>query len=200
MIDAPAHPDDTAARLLAAARDLFLSAGLAGFSMRKVAAAVGVSATAIYRHYDDKDALIFAVAEEGFRLFGEHLVAGQGAPDALSRLLAAGDGYLSFALEHTDYYRVIFMSDAPCMQRFTDAANTRFQPTFQFLVDRVGQCQAEGQIRPGDPVALAVGVWAHCHGLVSLWIGGHLSSLREQASFVAFFRASVRDHLAGIRA
>ena len=55
-----AQADDTAARLLACARDLFLAEGVAGFSMRKVASAAGVSATAIYRHYDDKETLLFA--------------------------------------------------------------------------------------------------------------------------------------------
>lgn len=193
-----ALPDDTSARLLACARDLFLREGLAGLSMRKVAGAAGVSATAIYRHYDDKEALLFAVAEEGFRRFGEHLATGLDAPDLLGRLHGTGDGYLRFALDHTDYYRVIFMSESVCSQRFAEAANARFGPTFQFLVDRVRECQEAGLVRAGDPAGLAVSIWAHCHGLASLWIGGHLQSLQEQAAFEVFFRDSVRGFVAGL--
>ncbi len=62
--------------ILAAARDLYLTHGLTGFSMRKVADAVGISATAIYRHFDGREALILAVVDEGFRRFGTYLYRG----------------------------------------------------------------------------------------------------------------------------
>ena len=198
----PSHQpqaDDTAARLLACARDLFLAEGVAGFSMRKVASAAGVSATAIYRHYDDKEALLFAVAEEGFRRLGQQIGIGLAAPDPLARLSAACDGYQRFALDHTEYYRVIFMSETLTTERLTEAAKTRFQPIFQLLVDRVRECQDAGLLRAGEPAGLALSVLAHIHGLVSLWIGGHLAPLSERAAFVAFFRGSIQDLLSGLR-
>lgn len=196
---APPLPEDTADRILVCARDLLLAGGLDGLTMRRVAAAAGLSATAIYRHYEDREALVFAVAEEGFRRFASHLYRGLDAPDPLARMHATGEGYLAFALEHTAYYRVIFMSEAGCFERLADEAARRFSPTFLFLVDRVRECQEHGLIRAGDPAGHAITVWAHCHGLASLWIGGNLRSLGDEAAFGAFYRASVQTVLLGLR-
>src|SRR4051812_39557695 len=75
---APARPfvrglTDTRALLVTAARDLFLEAGEAGFSLREVARRVGVSPAAVYRHFDGKEALIFAACTQGFAVFSSYL-------------------------------------------------------------------------------------------------------------------------------
>jgi AcrR family transcriptional regulator len=61
-----ARIDDTRAQLLAAARGLFLESGPAHFSLRESARHVRVSAPAVYRHFDDKGALLFAACTQGF--------------------------------------------------------------------------------------------------------------------------------------
>lgn len=193
-------PEDTAARLLECARDLYLAEGPSGFSMRRIAGAAGVSATAIYRHYRDKEALMFAVAAEGFRLFKEALSEGQRADDPMGRLFATNAGYLRFAVEHTDYYRVIFMSDPRVYQRFLSEARPRMAPTFELLVDRVRECQAHGYLREGDPSELALHIWAHCHGLVSLWICGLMQGLEDTEVFSAFYTSSVMGFVSGLGA
>jgi len=45
------HKDELTGEILAAARDLFVHEGYESFSMRKLAAAVGCSAGAIYNHF-----------------------------------------------------------------------------------------------------------------------------------------------------
>lgn len=64
---------DTRTRILNAARELYLEGGHRSVTMRGVAERVGVTATALYRQFDDKDALMNEVVDEGFRRFGRYL-------------------------------------------------------------------------------------------------------------------------------
>src|SRR6188768_3846129 len=142
----PARPfvrglSDTRALLVTVARDLFLEAGEAGFSLREVARRVGVSPAAVYRHFDGKEALIFAACTQGFEVFSSYLVRALAASTPLERALASCDQYRRFGLENPRDYRFIFMSPAEQVhlpKKLVPAASD--QPmlpqysTFQFLV------------------------------------------------------------------
>src|SRR4029079_14035664 len=91
------------------------------------------TSAAIYRHFDGKEALLAAVAAEGFRLFGSCLMAALARPAPLDRMRAAGEQYMRFALERPRDYRVIFMSEVPDHLAPAPGATA---PSFQFLVDR----------------------------------------------------------------
>lgn len=187
-----ANATDTRQRLLDSARDIYLQDGLAGLSMRKVAQAAGVSAPAIYRHFDSKEALLTAICSEGFQMFARSLWQGLEGTTPRDRLRRTGLGYLRFGIEHASYYRVIFMSPVEDLGfgQMPKNAQEKISPTFQFLVDRVRECMAAGILPPRDPVELATTIWAHCHGLVSLYLSGHLS-LHDRASFEAFYARSI---------
>src|SRR5512140_3277022 len=98
------------AEILEAARDLFLASGLSGVTMRRVASKVGVSATAIYRHYADKDDLLKAVVDLGRERFSTFLVRGLKGTTPRERLLLTGTGYLEFAFEQPHDYQIMFMA------------------------------------------------------------------------------------------
>ena len=104
---------ETRQAILETARDLYAEEGSLAISMRKIAEQVGISATAIYRHFDDKEHLLLEVCSEGFTLFGASLMKGLRGKTALERLELTGLGYRDFALEHPQYYRVMFMSPHP---------------------------------------------------------------------------------------
>ncbi len=194
------EPSDTRSRILSAASEVYAREGLVGLSMRRVAEKVGLTAAAIYRHFEDKEALLQALAEEGFRLFGAYLweALGESTPEA--RLQRTCERYLRFALEQSRYYQVIFISHADelGLERMSQHNCDRLGSTFQFLVDRVKECMVAGAVAEGDPVEVAVTIWAHVHGLVSLRLMGHLGRL-EEAQFVELYLRSVRRLLAGLR-
>ena len=171
----------TRQQLLEAARDLYAQHGPEGLSMRKVAQRVGVSATAIYRHYADKETLVMAVCEEGFRLFELSLMRGMRAKAPLDRLRMTGQGYLDFALEHPSYYRVMFMAAHPEFKKLQQESALAYSPSFQFLIDRVSECQRAGLLRQEDPQMTALSLWAHCHGLIALWLDELLPAPEAEA-------------------
>jgi AcrR family transcriptional regulator len=189
---------DTRARLLRYAREVYLEGGAAHFSLREVARRVGISAPAVYRHFDSKEALLGAVCQEGFRTFSSYLLRALAAPTPFERLRSAGDYYLRFALENAHDYRVIFMSDAVPLSAPAKKVDPReTSPTFQFLVDRVHECIAARDLAPGDAREIAGTIWAHVHGLASLRLSGHLGSVGDDKAFAAFFRRSTDHLLAG---
>ena len=190
---------DTRDHVLQAARQIYLREGLGGLSMRKVARDAGISATAIYRHFDDKEAMLISVAAQGSHLFMHYLSRGLKGNCPKERLELSGQGYLDFALEHSGYYRIMFMSsphdsglDKLCEQSAKD-----FAPTFQFLVDRVRECITEGILKKGDPDSIAATIWASCHGLVSLRLADLLAHLDED-QFRDFYLESTRAMLRGL--
>ena len=175
---------DTRERLLDEARDLYLQGGLAGFSLREVARRVGISAAAVYRHYDGKEALLHEVCGEGFRVFSSYLLKSLAAPTPKARLHAAAEQYLRFALEEPRHYRFIFMGAAADLGQLSlELPPGQHEPTFQFLIDRVRECIQAKVLARGDAELIATQIWAHVHGLVSLRLAGHLKRLPSDAEF-----------------
>jgi AcrR family transcriptional regulator len=171
----------TRERILGAARDLFLDAGSDGVAMRAVAARVGLTPMALYRHFKGREALLAAVVEQGHATFLGYLQRALAAPTPEARLARAGEEYLRFALDHPRDYAVMFMEKT--------ALHWRDVATFRFLVDRVRECAATGVLEVDDPEDTALTLWAHVHGLTSLYLAGKLD-LDEQA-FRALYQRSI---------
>ena len=198
------HP--TAADIVAAARDLFLEAGPSGMTMRAVAKRVGISATAIYRHFDDKEMLLAAVVAEGRELLGAYLFQALRGSTPAERLTLTGAKYLDFAFDHPGYYQVFFLS-WDRLQREThivgEADVARPPPTLQFLFDRVREAAADGAIAvdPADDqavLATVVHLWAHVHGLAALWVSGGAPAIMPLEGWRAMCAHSVATLVRGL--
>jgi AcrR family transcriptional regulator len=166
---------------------------------------VGVSAAAVYRHFDGKEALVFAACTQGFQLFSSYLVRALAQPTPLARLLSTGEQYRLFGLENPLDYRFIFMSSADELSQAAERRERRAgsgalpqDSTFRFLVDRINECMAAGVLASGDAQATAVLIWAHVHGLVSLRLCNHLEPVGDEQAFASFYRASVERLLRGL--
>lgn len=173
---------DTRQQILAEAREVFLKSGLAGFSMRAVADRVGVSATALYRHFDDKDALLAALLSEAFATFGAYLGRSLGARTPRDRFRAIGRAYVDFALDHSRDYQLMFLTNCAELgfKRIRREVDQRSEPTFELLVDRVRECMESGVFQKRDERGVALHAWATLHGVVSLWLLGQLKEAMDE--------------------
>lgn len=188
--------ESTKERLLAAARDHYLEVGPERFSLREVARRCELTPAAVYRHFDGKEALLAAICEEGFRVFGSYLFASLEVRDPLERMERAGQQYLRFALERPRDYRVMFMADPSGL---VAGAVPAPGASFEFLVDRVRECIDAGVFTARDPRETALTIWAHVHGLSSLWVSGQLRSTLSEDELRSVFGRSVDTLLSGLR-
>src|SRR4029450_13468313 len=109
------HHGDLRVVLLEAGEAELAERGIEGFSLRGVAKRAGVSHAAPAHHFRDANGLLTALAAEGFRRFVDKQRLRQQAADkdALSQLVAAGMGYIDFAMAHPALFRLMFSSDRP---------------------------------------------------------------------------------------
>lgn len=184
-------------RILARACELYLADGLDGFSMRKLARSLDVTAPALYRHYSAKEALLRDVIAEAFKVFGAYLYRALEGRTPQERLRLTGQSFVAFALEHPRFYEVIHVS--PHLLGFgalPPEVSSQACATRQFLVDRVRECIDAGVLAPDDPERVATSIWAFSHGLVSLLLGGLLAM--EKAEFLRFFQTSAAHLFVGL--
>jgi AcrR family transcriptional regulator len=193
-----ADGEQTKARLLGEARDLYLEAGLARFSLREVARRAGVSPAAVYRHYSGKEELLGAVCGAGFRIFASYLMPALSARTPRDRLRASAAQYLRFSLDHPRDYRFIFMGAAEDVAAVAPYGDAKSEPTFQFLVDRVRECVAAGVLEDGDDRVTAAIIWAHVHGLVSLRLSGQLADIGSDDAFARFYEHATDRLILGL--
>lgn len=184
-------------RILVCACDLYLKDGLDGFSMRKLAKQVGVTAPALYRHYDGREALLADVLREAHRTFSSYLYDALGEPTPLDRFFGAGEGYLRFVFDHPRWYGIIHTAPEHLgMDELPDDIMAMKASIHQFWNDRVRECQQAGILKEGDPELASVTMWAHAHGLVQLYHQGHFPVTPEQ--FRLLFKTSGARMMAGV--
>jgi AcrR family transcriptional regulator len=162
------HHGDLRAALVGAAMDPLEEGGEAELSLRAVARRAGVSAAAPYRHYDDREALVSAVAAVGYRELAERLAAAHPSPSTPDELASAAVAYVQFALERPALFRIMF--GQPC-DRDSDervAATAAVSLYVRGIVERT--------FPQADSEALATAVWALVHGLAFLHLDGKLDA------------------------
>jgi AcrR family transcriptional regulator len=144
------------------------------FTMRELSSDLGVSHTAAYRHFKDKEALLRAIAIEGFIRLGEFQQKGLSVKSPpLARLMHLGVSYVKFALSYPSHFRVMFgpvLSD----RKETPELATIAQKTFVPVVEEVRKCQDAKKLVSGNPEEIALTLWASVHGLSMLLIDGQV--------------------------
>jgi len=172
------HHGDLRTEILRAAGNIVEAQGGAGLSLREAARRAGVSHNAPYRHFADRDALLAALAAEGFAALDRALAlaAAQGPR-------ARGEAYVRFALEHPQRFRLMF--DGTLRLDAHPALREAAARTYQGLV-RAFEPLAGAQ---GAPTAAAA-AWALVHGLAQLLLDGHFADVpRAGPRADAFVRA-----------
>jgi AcrR family transcriptional regulator len=157
------HHGNLGPALIAAARTLLDADGPGAVSLREAARRVGVSATATYRHFTDKDHLLAAVAAEGYREFAMRLSAADVGGQGFSGM---GTAYIEFALAHPGLFRLMFGPLLRERERFPDlgaAADEAFEVLLagaRSFVGGIGE----------DAESIAYAAWSFAHGLARLVI------------------------------
>ncbi len=161
--------------------------------MRKLARTVGVTAPALYRHFDSREAVLHEVIGEAYRLLTEYLFRALGESTPRERLRRAAHGYMEFAIENPRLYEVIFVPPRVIgTEVLPPEVEARACAIGTFWDDRVRECIEAGILADGDAVEISQTLWAHAHGLITLHLRGRLADdgSMSDADFHKVFRAS----------
>jgi AcrR family transcriptional regulator len=170
----PYHHGNLRRALLDHALVMIRRGGVDALTLREIGAGVGVSRSALYRHFADKGALLTAVATEGFRALREQLVdAWESGGRGRAAFEAMGEAYVRFAIANPAHYRVMFGGALDPKATDPELA-TEGAGAFQALVDALSSLQREDIVRKDDLLQMARFVWALVHGVAMLGIDGQL--------------------------
>jgi AcrR family transcriptional regulator len=163
--------NDTKDIILSAACDIYLIEGYKGMSMRKVATLANISPTAIYRHYDNKEALHHEVLREGFKTFDSYLQNALSGSTPLERLNRAAGRFFDFATEQKRYYEILFLTmDHTVEHKVKGRLVSDATVSQKFMTDRVRECMQDGSFRDDDPEEVAMLLLSTCNGFFGLYI------------------------------
>ena len=195
------HHGDLRRTLIDAALRIVEHAGPGALALRELARHAGVSHAAPYRHFASREALLAALAVEGFRGLGAEMQASaRDARDPLARFGMLGRAYVRYAVAHPGHFKVMFSSDLYAAGE-TPELREAGEPTLRALVDCIAEGQAAGLVRAGDPAALAVPAWSMVHGVAMLLVDHQLVALLgERVDVDAQARAAVEVVARGLAA
>jgi AcrR family transcriptional regulator len=159
------HHGNLRAALLARAEAVLREDGAGALSLRELARDVGVSHGAPRRHFADKQALLDALAREGFERLGASLAAADPGGEFPARVEAVARAYVGFATAEANLLEVMFTAKhATPDSTLTAAADRAFEPVLGLIVDG----QEAGALAPGDVEGFGVSLLAALQGLAAL--------------------------------
>lgn len=190
------HHGDLKNALIRAGIEILSKEGVQALSLRKVAKQAGVSHAAPYAHFADKQALIAAIAAEGYKKLYEQLsMAKEQGDDPLACLVAVAFAYVQFAIDEPDHFRITFSGAVEAEQNYPEYVE-QSKRCFALVVTVVADCQRHGVLMQRDTQLTAVSIWASIHGFVQLFLSNQLPSvLTANYSVHALFKLHLEQCL-----
>jgi AcrR family transcriptional regulator len=188
----------TEERIAETALKLLETGGEDGVSMRRVAAAVGITPMAIYHHFADRKALLNFVVDREFTKYSETFQSVPRRGTYESQILSCMDTYIDYAFAHPRIFDYVFAESRPGARRFPDDFRARRSPTLNPVADLLQKAMEAGYLKQDDVWELAMELWAHTHGYVALYRGGRIDLPEKE--FRALVRRSIRRMIHGLKA
>ena len=198
------HHGDLRNALVASAVRLIETSGTSTFSLREAARDVGVSANAAYRHFDDKSALMTAVAAFGFRQLATQMVGAMASaaggrakgPASVARFKAVGRAYVEFAVAHPELFRVMFGEcGAECRQ--AEPGDDATEDPWSLLGKTLDALVADGLLAAERRPGAELKAWSVVHGFASLALDG-LASMPTAADRARALEALLEFTVVGL--
>ncbi|QPC88786.1 TetR family transcriptional regulator [Mesorhizobium sp. NBSH29] len=158
------HKAELRAELVAAAHDLVREQGYDGLTIRKLAQKVGYAPMSVYSYFADKQAILFALAEDVFERLAQRATRNQ-PTEPLASLIHGMHEFAAFGFENPNEYRIIFMTEK-AMDAETAEQHLKHNPALAGMRGCVLACLDAG-ILTGDAHAITTFLWTTAHGAIS---------------------------------
>ena len=172
---------ETRDKILDAARELFVTEGYEGVSMRRVAEKIEYSPTAIYVHFADKNELFHELCHQDYARLAEVFRSSVISADPVERLKQIGAIYADFGIRYPNHYKFMFMTQHPGLEPNDEDREIMGNPeedAYAFLKGAVQQAIDAGCLREElrDAELISQTLWAAVHGVISL----HIAKLKDE--------------------
>lgn len=184
-------------KILSVAIDVFLEKGAHALSLRDIARRAGLTPMAIYRHYEDKKALVEALLEAGFQEYADYLAIEQ-RPDAVEHLVALACRVFDFAVEKSAFFELMFFVSRTTMgMPGFDLVHKAHEPTYDIAYEAISACQQSGQMVTCDLRHLTNDILAWCVGFSAFYMSAKISQdpVRARDQFQRGFRRLIFPYL-----
>ena len=171
------HHGDLKAQLIREGLKLLDAEGYTGFSLRNVAKACGVSQTAPYRHFKNKDDLIGAITGQALERFAQCLedAVAKHPGDPRAQLTEMGVAYIRFFCENPETLRLLFLTDVRMRMRFYEDERVKKHNNTFGILNTVAQQLAEKHPKSGyTQQQIILHSWGLVHGIATLMVSGEL--------------------------
>ncbi|MFN8429397.1 MAG: TetR/AcrR family transcriptional regulator [Spirosomataceae bacterium] len=182
--------EEMKARILEAAKKLFLENGFEKTSIRNIAEEIEYSPGTIYLYFKDKNDLLFALHQQAFGVLMASFMNVATISDPFERLIALGHEYLRFAFDNPELYELMFLLTAPI--EALDCCNEVWEDgrrSYDLLKMVVSECQQAGYFKNIDLEDLSLIIWSAVHGLVSIHLRRRSMIFSEEERLPRLYRA-----------
>jgi AcrR family transcriptional regulator len=157
--------------IIEAAIEIIQNEGIKMLSLRNVARKIGVSHSALYRHYKNKEELIVSLALNGFQKLIQIMdkAIEKFPDDPKARLKEMGKKHIQFAVKNSVYYRLMFADYINNKTEYPDLFKA-YDVCFKKLIEVLGQCANRKNSKKGSYMITAISIWSLLHGYSSLII------------------------------
>jgi AcrR family transcriptional regulator len=176
-------------KILVAARKAFERHGLEGLSLRDVAAKVGITPMAIYRHFESKEALVDALVLDALGEWSARVAALPPA-DGLAKVEQMGEAFLDFALLEPRRFEAAFLLPSRKARRYPDDFTAGRSPAGNVQLQALEEGIRQGKLTGAAAVEIMLINSALSQGLVTLYRAGRIAGGEEE--FRALYRRAMR--------
>lgn len=178
------HHGNLADALLEAAETLIEEVGLDALSIRACAKAVGVTHSAAFRHYKNKQHLLTALAARSANAMADFIDQQSKQAVQSNQSLEVGMAYIGFAIANPNLFRLVFREE------IIDAGNQNYRNATRRLADQLGDSRTErSSAEPLSDTALLA--WSAVHGMACLSVDGSLASDVPYETRLQIFRRAL---------
>ena len=190
------RPKDRKAQIARASAESFSALGYHAVSMEAIAAKVGISAPALYRHYANRDGLLNTLADAGFVKLTAQL-AGLRLTGRIDRqLLKILDVFLDLAFDNPRLFELMFLTKREGARQYPEDFRARRSPTANVSADVIARAMETGYLNKDDVWEIVFETGALMQGLIMLYLGGRMAT--SPSEFRAFCHRSFGRYLNGI--
>jgi len=154
--------------ILQSAHKLFIDRGFEEVSIRNIAESIEYSPATIYLYFKDKNEIFYALHGEAFKKFNNYMSDLATIADPFDRLIAMGEKYIQFTMDHPQYYEIMFIMDSPMDCDENSEEWEEGNKALAALENIVMSCQQAGRFKDQDHRVMAFSIWSYMHGMCSL--------------------------------